>query len=124
MKKALWTLMILLLGIVGCNSSTDQEISQDLLADNEGTYSLLHVAADDGNLTTPDFLSEFDSESLSHTLPSWEGTTESYATDNYNALDVKEAPYYYFFDTEGIAFETGSKEEAKNFIQEKINNNS
>ncbi|MYL71562.1 hypothetical protein GLW00_11895 [Halobacillus litoralis] len=124
MKKQAWTMIIILsLFLVGC-SSENEEISKELLPEVEGTYTMLQIFGDDdNNISTPDFLSHYDDEQLNKTFPSWIGIAKTEARNRYSSLDIEETPQYYFFDTKGLVLKTGNNEEARNFIEDKLNNN-
>ncbi|MGM0847251.1 MAG: hypothetical protein ACQEUT_20020 [Bacillota bacterium] len=118
MNKLIIAFAMLILLLSGCSSN---EFPEELLSD-EGKFSYLVVYPDDNSLGSQDFLEKVDnygkqaSQKIDHGLILYLDNAQS----RYPSLNIEQAPYYMFFDSEGVILETSDKEEANSFIESKF----
>lgn len=118
--------MLILLSVilVACSTQNDStRILEELLSDEEGQYRFLVVHPEGDGLKNPTFMREFDNIGQVMT-----GGTHMFlenAQKTYPTLEIKEAPYFIFFNTKNIEFGTDKESDASSFIKEKLkpNNN-
>ncbi|SDC07970.1 hypothetical protein SAMN05421734_10490 [Pelagirhabdus alkalitolerans] len=112
MKKVSFLLLTIVFLLLGCTTDVNRDYEQ-FVASEEGTYQL-YFAADPDNeedMIDRDILKEHD---IRH-VPSF---TFADSTDSASLPDMDELPTYILFDTEDKVYQTHSREELIEFLQE------
>jgi hypothetical protein len=119
MNKILSFFALSILLLAACSSN---EIPEELLSD-EGMISYLVVYPNESTMGSTDFMEKIEdtygkqvSEVFDHGLILYQDNAQS----RYPSLNIDQAPYYIFFDSEGVALETGDSDEAEVFLEDKF----
>ncbi|GAA0430585.1 hypothetical protein GCM10008983_03750 [Lentibacillus halophilus] len=119
-------LFLIMFMVVACsNEKNDSNIPNgyaDLISDNEDFYSLLIVKkAEDGGFRNPDFLQKQDWGKAVQSIH-YERLKE--IKEERQELEIDSAPYFIFFDTDSIVYQTGNPKKAEEFLVNAINKHS
>lgn len=93
-------------------------IPDQLLSKEEGKISYLFVYPNESNINSPEFMQELND--LDKILANSKITSLESARHQYPSLDLKKEPYFMFFDTGKIIYETSDMEKANLFLKEKL----
>ncbi|PKR76783.1 hypothetical protein CEY16_13265 [Halalkalibacillus sediminis] len=119
MKYLFMVTSTLLFLMTACSS--EESIPDELLSEEEGEFRVIAVSEVEGKKLhkAPSFFHELnDPNVIMRNLEMI--TLDNAQHDPYKSLGIEEAPYFIFFDQEGIAFETNSEEEAYEFVEKAL----
>jgi hypothetical protein len=120
MKRILGLMLSMSVMLVACSVQDHTTlIPKKLLSDEEGKYRFLVVHPEGDGFKNPTFMRELDN--LEQVLTGGSHTFLENAQRTYVSLRIEKAPYFIFFDTKQIVFETDKESEAYSFIKEKLN---
>jgi hypothetical protein len=123
MKPILGLILSISVLIAACSSQGDLTHPPiELLADKKGKYNFLvvHPERDVGGYQVPIFMQELEPK-LKDVLTGGIHTMLDGTQNKYPSLEIEKAPYFIFFDTDDIVFETDNENEAAAFLKEKLN---
>ncbi|GAA0437891.1 hypothetical protein GCM10008983_13550 [Lentibacillus halophilus] len=117
------SLILMVSALVACSNGQDTPNTPngyaDLVSNEEGKYNLLIVLNTSGGFENPEFLQEHNQDMgqvINHSY--YRGLNE--IEENREELDIHSEPYFVFFDTNSIAFQTGRSQEAEKFLVDAI----